>query len=128
MDRPSSYKLVIPGRLHSLNEYIEACRRNPHQGASMKREDQQGIEWLIRSQLRGIRLDQPVRMSYRWYETNQKRDLDNISSYGRKVIQDALVNCRVLMDDSWKQVTGFSDTFEVDRKNPRIEVVIYLVG
>lgn len=128
MGRPSSYKLVIPGRLHSLNEYIGACRRNPHQGASMKREDQQSIEWLIRSQLRGIRLDKPVRMSYRWYEPNQKRDLDNVSSYGRKVIQDALVSCRVLTDDSWKQVTGFSDTFEVDRKNPRIEVVIYLVG
>ena len=128
MDRPSSYKLVIPGRLHSLNEYIGACRRNPHQGANMKRVDQQGIEWLIRSQLRGIRLDKPVRMSYRWYEPNQKRDLDNISSYGRKVIQDALVNCRALMDDSWKQVVGFSDQFFLDKKNPRIEVVIYLVG
>ena len=118
------YKLVIPLKLHSLNEYIGACRRNPYQGAHMKRKDQSSIEWHIRSQLKGIRLKKPVRMVYRWFEPNRKRDLDNVSSYGRKVIQDALVNCRVLENDSWKQVTGFSDEFYVDKKAPRIEVEI----
>ena len=47
-----------------------------------------------------------------------------ISSYGRKIIQDALVNTRVLKNDGWKQIAGFSDEFDVDPKNPRIEVVI----
>lgn len=53
-----------------------------------------------------------------------RRDLDNISSFGRKVIQDALVNAAVLKGDGWKHVVGFSDRFEVDKKNPRIEVKI----
>ena len=123
-DRHSLHKLIIPGKLHSLNEYIAACRRNPHQGANMKREDQFEIEWNIRSQLRGIRIERPVKMMYVWYEPNKKRDLDNISSYGRKVIQDALVNCHVLADDSWKQIIGFSDQFDIDRKNPRIEIFL----
>lgn len=118
------HKLIYPGKLHSLNEYVAACRRNPYTGARMKKEDQNRVEWFIRSQLRGIRIKNPVRMKYTWYEANKKRDLDNVSSYGRKVIQDALVHCGVIHDDSWKQVTGFSDRFFVDRKEPRIEVEI----
>lgn len=118
------YKLVIPMKLHSLNEYIGACRRNAYQGAQMKRKDQSTIEWYIRSQLRGIRLKKPVRMSYRWYEPNRKRDLDNISSYGRKIVQDALVNCQVIQNDGWQQLRGFSDEFCIDKKRPRIEVYL----
>ena len=68
------YRLVIPLKLHSLNEYIGACRRNPHAGAKMKKEDQQAVEWYIRSQLRGVRISQPVKMSYRWHESNRRRD------------------------------------------------------
>ena len=118
------YKLVIPLKLHSLNEYIDACRRNPHSGAKMKRTDQEAVEWYIRSQLRGVRINKPVTMLYRWHESNRKRDLDNISSYGRKVIQDALVDCRVLADDGWNQIHGFQDDFKIDRKHPYIEVLI----
>ena len=63
-------------------------------------------------------------MEYLWVEPNRRRDLDNISSFGRKVIQDALVDTGVLKDDGWKYVVGFSDKFDVDKKNPRIEVLI----
>ena len=90
----------------------------------MKWEDQNKVEWFIRSQLRGVRIKKPVTMYYTWYEPNRKRDLDNISSYGRKVIQDALVHCGVIQNDGWKQILGFADRFYVDRKEPRIEVVI----
>ena len=118
------YKLVIPMKLGSLNEYIGACRRNPYQGAQLKRRDQKSVEVYIRSQLRGTRLKKPVRMLYRWYEPNRKRDLDNISSYGRKIIQDSLVNCKVLANDGWKEIVGFSDEFYIDKKSPRIEIEI----
>ncbi len=55
---------------------------------------------------------------------NRRRDLDNISSFGRKVVQDALVSAGVLKDDGWKHVVGFSDRFDVDKANPHIEVRI----
>ena len=90
----------------------------------MKRGDQKMIEWEIRSQLRGVRFHGPGRMVYSWYEPNKKRDLDNISSYGRKVIQDALVACRVIENDGWERVAGFEDMFFVDKKNPRVEIEI----
>ena len=119
------YKLRLPLKLHSLNEYIHECRRNPQAGARIKRIDQKAVEWNIRSQLRGIRIKRPVTMLYKWFEPNRKRDLDNVSSFGRKVIQDALVACGVLENDGWNQITGFSDEFYVDKKQPRIEVFIF---
>ena len=63
-------------------------------------------------------------MEYTWYEPNRRRDKSNISGYGRKVIEDSLVDCGVLGDDGWDYVVGFSDRFKVDRGNPRIEVLI----
>lgn len=63
-------------------------------------------------------------MSYTWYEPNKRRDLDNVSSFGRKVIQDALVETRVLENDGWKNIVGFQDNFYIDADNPRVEVVI----
>lgn len=118
------YKLRLPMKLRSMNEYITACRKNPQEGARMKRIDQKAVEWCITNQLRGIRLKKPVSMVYRWYEPNRKRDKDNISSYGRKVIQDGLVNCHVIQNDGWNCITGFSDEFYVDKKSPRIEVIL----
>ena len=74
--------------------------------------------------MRGVKIDKPVFMEYRWYERNKRRDLDNISSFGRKVIQDSLVYAHVLKNDGWKEIQGFSDTFFLDADNPRIEVFI----
>ena len=74
--------------------------------------------------MRGVKLEKPVFMEYLWVEPNRRRDLDNISSFGRKVIQDALVDTGVLKNDGWKHVVGFSDKFDVDKENPRIEVLI----
>lgn len=63
-------------------------------------------------------------MRYKWFEKNRRRDLDNVSSFGRKVIQDALVQAHTLKNDGWNEITGFSDEFFVDAHNPRIEVEI----
>lgn len=74
--------------------------------------------------MKGVRIEKPVFMEYLWVEPDKRRDKDNISSFGRKVIQDALVKTGVLKNDGWKQIAGFSDRFEVDKKNPRIKVKI----
>lgn len=118
------YKLIIPGRLPGLNDYIAAERANRHKGAKMKADNGNIVAVAIRQCLRGVRIEEPVFMEYTWIEPSRRRDKDNISSFGRKVIQDALVNTGVLKDDGWKHVVGFSDRFEVDKANPRIEVLI----
>ena len=118
------YYLTIPVKLDNLNDYINACRRHRHCGARIKDDNQEYCRFEIRNQLRDVHIKAPVYVEYTWYEKNKMRDLDNISSFGRKVIQDALVECKVLDGDGWKHIVGFSDRFYVDKHHPRIEVLI----
>lgn len=118
------YLLVIPGRLNNLNDYISAERTNRYKGAKMKSDNERDAVFAIRECLRGVKITSPVFMEYLWVEKDKRRDLDNISSFGRKVIQDSLVKCHVLANDGWKEIIGFSDRFAVDHDNPRIEVRI----
>lgn len=117
-------KLIIPGTLPNLNDYIAAERRNKHIAAAMKRQTEHVVMMYAKSQMRGMRFSGPVRMEYAWYEPNRRRDKDNVSSFGRKCIQDALVRAGILENDGWKEIDSFSDSFYVDKKNPRIVVEI----
>ncbi len=114
-------KLVIKGRLPGLNEYIEAERQHRQKAAKLKRDAEEIVIWSAKASLRG-KIPTPTIMHYLWVEPNKKRDKDNISSFGRKVIQDALVKAGYLPGDGWNWIEGFTDSFEVDRMNPRIEV------
>ena len=116
--------LVIPGTLPGLNEYIASERTNRYKAAAMKREAESLVLWAAKQHLRGWRARGPVRMEYTWVERNRRRDKDNISAYGRKIIQDALVKGGYLQGDGWAHITGFSDAFAVDKGRPRIEVRI----
>lgn len=115
-------RLVIPGTLPGLNEYVDATRLNRQKGADMKRQAQSLIHWYIKAQLRKRRFTKPVFLLFTFYERDRRRDHDNVSSFARKVIQDALVKGGVLEDDGWAHVTGYLDRFEVDKGNPRIMV------
>ncbi len=118
------YLLIIPGRLNNLNDYISAERANRYKGAQMKADNEAVVKAAITRSLRGVYIQKKVRMEYLWVEKNQRRDLDNISSFGRKVIQDELVKSRILQNDGWANIIGFSDSFAVDKQDPRIEVRI----
>ena len=118
----SPHVLTIPGRLDGLNEYTKANRTHHAAGAEMKQKNQELVMWQILSKMRGVRFTKPVFMLFTFYEKDKRRDRDNVSSFARKVIQDALVKCGTLKDDGWDQVTGYLDRFEVDKKNPRIVV------
>ena len=118
------YLLIIHGKLNNLNDYINALDASRYKGAGLKADNEARVLQEIYSQFGRLRITRPVRMQYSWYEKNKRRDLDNISSFGRKVIQDALVKSRVLQNDGWDEIIGFSDEFYVDAKNPRIEVLI----
>lgn len=122
-----TYKITIEGKFPSMNEFIDANRRSKgrfNKGNAMKQQSQNEISWQILKQHKKLHIDKPVRLLYTFYEPNKKRDLDNISGYFHKVFQDALVHCGVIHNDSWHYIVGFSDTFLIDNKKPRIEVII----
>lgn len=117
-------KLVIPGTLPNLNDYIEALDRNRHKGAILKKQTERVIMLCAKSQLRGVSFKVPVVMRYSWYEPTRRRDKDNVSAFGRKCIQDALIQAGVLENDGWNEIDSFFDRFFVDKKRPRVEVEI----
>lgn len=117
------YKLIIPGRLDGLNEYSRAERSSRYEAANMKRKNEDIIVLEAKRQLRGVSIKNPVEMHYIWVVPNGHRDRDNVA-FAKKFVQDALVKAGVLEDDGWNHVVGFSDRFDVDKNNPRIEVLI----
>jgi len=116
-------KLVIPGRLPGLNEYIAAERGHLYAAANMKKKTQGQIIRHIKQQLRGIAFDRTVDIHYLWVESNQRRDKDNVA-FGKKFIQDALVEAGILKNDGWRDIGDFWDEFDIDPKNPRVVVTI----
>lgn len=107
-----------------LNEYVAAERSNRYKAAKMKRDCQNAVIHEIRHQLRGVKLIDPVILAYKFYEPNRRRDHDNVAGFAHKVIQDAMVESGLLVNDGWEYVAGFCDWFVLDKKNPRIEVEI----
>lgn len=123
MHKNKAQKLVIQIPLIKLNEYIKMERSNRYAAAEIKKAEKEQLGWIIKMQLKNIKFTAPVFMEYFWYEPNCKRDKDNCT-FPRKVIQDALVDMRVLPNDGWNDISGFKDHFEIDKENPRIEVLI----
>lgn len=115
-----TYQAVIHGRLPGANEYITASRTNKYIGAKMKKEAQELVKWQI---ARLPKLRGKVEIAFRWVEPNARRDLDNVA-FGKKFILDALQELGKLENDDRKHVVGFTDTFAVDKADPRIELTI----
>lgn len=115
--------LIIDGRLPNLNDYTKACRTSPVVGNKMKQEQEEHIADFILEQLNGVHFYGKVYLHFRWIEANRNRDLDNIC-FAKKFILDALKKTGVIKNDGWKDVYGFTDEFDVDAFNPRVEVVI----
>lgn len=101
-------KVVIPFKLPSCNDYINACRYNKYYGAKMKKDIEEQIGIYIREL---PAYDKPVTINFHWIESNKRRDLDGIC-FAKKFILDAMVKAGKLKDDNRNCVTGFTDTFE----------------
>ena len=116
-------KLVIPGELPSLNEYIRAERSIRYAASELKRTATARVAWEARAQ--GLApVTGPVQVHYHWFLPNRRKDLDNVR-FAAKFINDGLVEAGVLPDDSMRYIQGLSDAFDVDRENPRIEVELH---
>ena len=118
--------LVIDGALPGLNDYISAERTNRYRGAAVKKQWTDVVAAAAKKCMTPIPEDCfPVTFRFRWYEQNRRRDKDNVSAFGRKVILDGLVQAGILPNDNWNYVDGFQDEFYVDRDCPRVRIEVY---
>ena len=118
-------KLTLPSEiLTSLNKVFDLAKAHWSKYYDFQQKTLLIISSYIKQQnLRPIE-KYPVKIQFRFYCSDRRRDPDNLSSSSRKFILDALVNEGVLKDDGWKYIKGFSDDFYLDKNNPRIEVTI----
>lgn len=122
-------RFEIKGALDGLNEYTKACNNHYHDGAKMKRRNQEVVSRAIKEAslkpmygrvsvtitwVEGLRPDR---------ERFRPRDRDNIA-FAKKFVMDALVEAGILKDDSWNRVISYTDEFRINRNNPRIIVTL----
>ena len=120
-------RFIIPYPLPGLNEYIEIERQNKYAAAQFKKKIESGIVFIIKKELPSFVINDLVNIQYHWYEKDKRRDKDNIA-FAKKFIQDALVHAGVLRNDGWGEILGFTDTFMIDKKNPRVVVGLEVVS
>ena len=121
--------LWIPGPLPGLNELLAAARSAHGRGsayASLKRQWGDTVWALAKAaKLKPVACAELV---FEWREPNRRRDPDNVSSAGRKLILDGLVKAGVLSGDGWEGIYSFQDWWFVDRMEPGVLVKIADAG
>lgn len=98
---------TIHAKLPSLNDVIRKDRSNKFAGAVYKKDTEKIISRYIAKALGTGELkpvSDPCIIRIDWYEKTKRRDVDNIQS-SQKFILDALVSNGVLPDDSRRYVT-----------------------
>lgn len=117
--RGEAMKFDIPGRLPGTNEIIEAAKSHYAAYAKMKNTYTDMVAWLAKK----LPKYDHISLVITWYEPNAKRDIDNIAS-GAKFVLDGLVRAGTIPNDTQKHIKGITHQFEIDRQNPRVEVEI----
>ena len=110
------YSFEIQNRLPSLNDYVDVCRYNKYQAAVFKKRVDNLICYEIRSQLANVHIEKAVIVNLHFIEENKKRDVDNVYS-ASKYILDALVKMKVLKNDSPKHVVDIKYSHEYAKES-----------
>lgn len=135
------YKIVIPCRMPNLNDLLDANHIgfkwkikgkavivSASKGSQMKKDWQKRCELPIRNALKGKKLSVPVDIHYHYFEINKQRDKGNIHGFCEKVFEDALQTTGAINNDGWSEIRNITTEFDVDARNPRIEIIITEVG
>lgn len=116
---------TVHAKLPSLNDVIGKDRTCKYAGASYKKEVEKLIAKYIFKALESGELrpvSTPCMVQFLWHEKNRRRDVDNIQS-AQKFILDAMVRCGIIPDDSRKYVVQTAHTV-VDSAEYGVNVII----
>lgn len=117
-------KIIIPGELPDLNTIIAESKkgRGRYQPYNdIKRAYTEKVAWIAKVNIKN-KLEK-IDLEINWICKDKRKDKDNIIA-GTKFILDGLVVAGVIENDGWKQIGDITHKFDVDKHNPRIEVII----
>ena len=114
-------KLIIPGELPTMNEIINKSKTHWAEYRKMKESYDEIVSFYATQQR--IKFFKSVKLEITYYRKDKRTDPDNIV-VAKKIILDGLVQAGVLEDDNWSIVKGFKESWEVDKKSPRTEIIL----
>lgn len=118
-----NFSFYVDGRLPCLNDIIAIAQKNRYAYGSHKKRYTEYCAYYVMASKCPV-FQNPVNVVLDWYEPNRRRDLDNIST-GVKYILDALVMLEKIEDDSQQWVKSITHRFHTpDPQNPRILVTL----
>lgn len=119
--------IVILGRLPGLNELISGRGRPWWRCRKVKDEAMQVVQWHFHEAKINPYVV-PIILAVKWIERDGRRDRDNVTSGGAKILLDAMKKQGIIVDDSRKWVFDIQhDTSMIDKNNPRVEITIIRV-
>ena len=111
--------------LPDLNDLLRVAVRHPKSYGEFKGKMESEVINAVRMQLKNWKADTRVRLDITWGEKvkGPLRDLDNVVSAGRKIINDALVKTKTIADDN-PRFLGYGKNNFVYTDKPFIKVEI----
>jgi Holliday junction resolvase RusA-like endonuclease len=116
----------IEGSLPGLEEMLQTAKRPKGQHAyrALKQAAEQSV-WCAIRQARLKPTVGPAHIAMLFNEPNKRRDKDNVTSGGAKIILDALRHAGILKNDTWRWVSGTSHEVVCDPQRPGVLVNIH---
>lgn len=113
-------KIVVFGEFPGLNKIINASKAHYQAYRKLKEDNTNAVTWLAKK----LPKYKWVKLNITWYCKNRRKDPDNIAA-AVKFIFDGFVEAGVIENDGWKQNKGWTNTFEVDKENPRVVIEVF---
>lgn len=91
---------------------------------SVKSENDKVCRLAIQKYMRGVKIDKPIRCHYHIFVKDKMHDRGNVYASLEKSFLDALQQKKVIKNDGYDDVLDSVFHTDLDRLNPRIEVII----
>ena len=125
------YKVIINSKngkfpIKGLNELLAGRFYNPRTKRyhnPVKEENDRVCRSAIKKYLRGVKIDRKIQCTYYIYAKDKRHDVTNLYSVDKSFL-DALQQCMCIENDGWDEVADSVFHTQLDKENPRIEVII----
>lgn len=106
----SAWQVWIPGHWPSYTDIHESGNHYTTRRIKLKWQDD--VALLVKAAK--VPACGSVWLRYTHYRRERRGDKSNLASAAMKIVEDALVTSRVIRDDCWRFVVGFSHDFVID--------------
>lgn len=90
----------------------------------VKSDNDKMCRLAIQKYMKGVKIDKPIRCHYYIFVKDKKHDRGNVYASLEKSFLDALQQKKVIKNDGYDDVLDSVFHTDLDRLNPRIEVII----